>query len=85
MEKFRRFVVTKLDNYFIPLGAFYLIFEFLLFYLLHLFFLKSVFFPKNYFYFSIFSDVNNREYHASHVVGGWVFCSHTGSVDLFYL
>ena len=40
MEKFRRLVVT---NYFIPFsGAFYLIFELLIFYLLNLIFLKSV-------------------------------------------
>ena len=47
MEKFRRLVVTKLDNYCILCSAFYLIFEFLLFYLLHLIFLKSFFFSKN--------------------------------------
>ena len=44
MGKFRCLVLTKLDNYFIPLSAFDLIFEFSLFYLLHLIFLKSFFF-----------------------------------------
>ena len=38
MEKYRRLVVTKLDNYFMPFSAFYFVFEFLLFYSLHLIF-----------------------------------------------
>ena len=52
MEKVRRLVLTKLDNYFTPFRAFYLF---------HLIFLKSCFFSKNYFYFSLFSDEDNSE------------------------
>ena len=61
MEKFRRLFVTKLDHYFIPFSAFYLVVEFLLFYLLHLIFLKAFFFLKIIFLFFLFSDLNKGE------------------------